>query len=71
MSYDKKLRERALEYWTAGHTKAETAAVFKVGTSTLQTWKSQLNETGSIRTFRPIVQLNHLTFIHDYDKMNA
>jgi transposase len=48
MSYDKKLRERALEYWAAGHTKAETAAVFKVGTSTLQTWKSQLNETGTL-----------------------
>ena len=48
MSYDIKLRERALEYWAAGHTKAETAAVFKVGTSTLQTWKSQLNESGTL-----------------------
>jgi len=48
MSYDKKLRERALEYWAADHTKAETAVVFKVGTSTLQTWKSQLNKTGTL-----------------------
>ena len=36
MSYDKKLCERAVEYWAAGHTKAETAAVFKVGTATYQ-----------------------------------
>jgi len=48
MSYDIKLRQRAIAYWNAGHTKAETAAVFQVGTSTLQTWKSQLNETGTL-----------------------
>ena len=48
MRYDKIFRERALKYWAAGHTKAETAVVFKVGTSTLQTWKSQLNETGTL-----------------------
>jgi len=48
MSYDIKFRQRAIAYWNAGHTKAETAAVFKVGTSTLQTWKSQQNETGSL-----------------------
>ena len=48
MSYDIKFRQRAIAYWEAGHTKAETAAVFKVGTSTLQTWKSQLKETGTL-----------------------
>ena len=48
MSYDIKLRRRAIEYWDDGHSKKETASVFKVGTTTLQTWKSQLNETGSL-----------------------
>ena len=48
MSYDKKYRQRALDYWQDGHTKKETAAVFGVGTTTLQTWKSQLNETGTL-----------------------
>lgn len=48
MSYDVKFRQRALEYWAAGHTKAETAAVFQVGTATLQAWKSQLNESGTL-----------------------
>jgi len=48
MSYDIKYRQRAIEYWNAGHSKAETAAVFKVGTTTLQTWKSKLKETGNL-----------------------
>ena len=38
----------AIEYWNDGHSKSETAAVFKVGTTTLQRWKSQLNETGTL-----------------------
>ena len=48
MSYDIKYRQRAQEYWAEGHTKAETAAAFGLGTSTLQTWKSQLNQTGKL-----------------------
>jgi transposase len=48
MSYDIKYRQRAIEYWEAGHSKTETASVFKVGTTTLQTWKSQLKETGTL-----------------------
>jgi len=48
MSYDKELRHRALAYWAAGHSKKETATVFKVGTTTLQRWKSQLNESGTL-----------------------
>ena len=48
MSYDIKYRQRAIEYWNEGHSKAETAAVFKVGTTTLQTWKSLLKQTGSL-----------------------
>ena len=39
-----------MEYWNDGHNKKETAAVFKIGTTTLQRWKSQLNETGSLET---------------------
>jgi transposase len=48
MSYDIKFRQKAISYWQEGHSKQETAAVFGVGTTTLQTWKSQLNETGSL-----------------------
>ena len=48
MSYDIKFRQRALAYWDAGHSKKETAAVFQVGTTTLQKWKSQLKETGTL-----------------------
>jgi len=48
MSYDEKYRRRALEYWNDGHTKKETAAVFQVGTTTLQAWKSQLKEIGTL-----------------------
>lgn len=48
MSYDIKYRRRAIEYWNDGHSKKETAAVFQVGTTTLQAWKSQLNETGTL-----------------------
>jgi len=48
MSYDITFRRRAIEYWNDGHSKKETSAEFKVGTTTLQTWKSQLNETGTL-----------------------
>ena len=48
MSYETKFRGRAIEYWNAGRSKAETAAVFGIGTSTLQRWKTQLNESGSL-----------------------
>lgn len=48
MSYDIKYRQRAIEYWQDGHSKRATAEVFKVSATTLQTWKSQLNETGTL-----------------------
>ncbi|MDR3051257.1 MAG: transposase [Oscillospiraceae bacterium] len=48
MSYDIKYRQRAIDYWNAGHSKKETSAVFKVGSTTLQAWKSQLKETGTL-----------------------
>ncbi len=48
MSYDIKYRRRVMEYWNDGNSKRKTAAVFKVSPSTLQEWKSQLNETGTL-----------------------
>ena len=48
MSYDIKYRQRAIEYWQEGHSKKETAEVFKVSPTTLHTWKSQLKETGTL-----------------------
>ena len=48
MSYDIELRRRAIEYWEDGHSKKETAVVFKVSHFTLQKWKSQLKETGTL-----------------------
>ena len=48
MAYDIKYRARAIEHWSEGHSKRETAEVFKVSTSTLQQWKSQLKETGTL-----------------------
>ena len=48
MSYDIELRRRAIAYWNAGHSKKETAAVFQVSHFTLQKWKSQLKETGTL-----------------------
>lgn len=48
MSYDIKFRRRAIEYWNDGHSKRATAEVFKVSTTTLQKWKSQLKETGKL-----------------------
>lgn len=50
MSYDTKYRHRAIEYWNEGHSKKETAEVFKVSHFTLQKWKSQLKETGNLES---------------------
>jgi transposase len=53
MSYDEKFRQRAIEYWKDGHSKRETAAVFKAGATTLQKWKKQLTETGGLKPREP------------------
>jgi transposase len=72
MSYDEKYRRRALDYWGEGHTKKETAAVFKVGTTTLQMWKSQLKETGKLEskkrreTWRKIDPEKLITYIEEH-----
>ena len=54
MIYDEKYRLRAIEYWDEGHSKKETAEVFKVDPSTLHRWKSRLKETGSLETKKGI-----------------
>jgi len=48
MAYDIKYRRRAMEYWGEGNSKRKTAEVFKVSPTTLQKWKSRLNETGTL-----------------------
>jgi len=48
MAYDVKYRLRAVEYWGEGHKKRETAALFRVSPTTLQKWKTQLKETGTL-----------------------
>jgi len=41
MAYEKKYKERVLAYLEAGHTQAETAAIFGVGTTTIKGWKKR------------------------------
>lgn len=48
MSYDKKYRERAVEYRLEGHTVAETSKVFKIGTTTLKKWVKKHKATGDL-----------------------
>jgi len=50
MAYDSVFRRRALDYWADGHTKKETALVFKVNPDTLQKWKKQYKETGNLES---------------------
>lgn len=60
MSYEKKYRERTIEYRISGHTLKETHEVFKVARSTIQKWERQYKETGNVekkklnRSFRKI-----------------
>ncbi len=48
MSYDKKYRRRAIDYWNDNHSLRETAKVFSISTRTLQDWKIQLKATGEL-----------------------
>jgi transposase len=48
MAYDKKYRERAVEYRKEGHTQEATAKVFKISVSTLKSWIKKLEETGTL-----------------------
>jgi transposase len=48
MGYDIKFRQLVMDYLGEGHTEKETAAAFKISTSTIWVWKSKLNETGTL-----------------------
>jgi transposase len=48
MIYDTAFRKAALAYWRNGHSKLETAKTFSVSHHTLQKWKNQLKQTGSL-----------------------
>ena len=50
MAYDITYRQRALDYWAEIGSKRKTCAVFKISTSTLHEWKSQLKETGTLES---------------------
>ena len=49
MSYKIKYRRQAIAYWEDGHSARESAKVFSVSTRTLQNWKIQFKETGSLK----------------------
>lgn len=49
MSYDEKYRKRTIEYRMEGHTIKETSQVFKVGTTTINSWIKKYKETGNLR----------------------
>jgi len=53
MSYDKKYREKVLEYIDRGHTLKEAHEVFEVGTTTIKEWKRLKKETGKLEN-RPL-----------------
>jgi transposase len=45
MAYEKKFRQRVLEYMEAGHTQQATAEIFGIGTATIKAWKKRV-QTG-------------------------
>ena len=49
MAYDKKFREKVMNYIAKGHTIEETHEVFGVGTTTIKEWKKLQTETGSLK----------------------
>jgi transposase len=54
MAYDKKYRIRAVEYRKEGNTRATTAKIFKVGTTTLQRWEKLYDaKNGKIEFDKP------------------
>ena len=48
MSYDKKYRERAVQYRMEGHKIEETSKTFKIGTTTLKKWEKEYKATGDL-----------------------
>ena len=53
MAYDKKYREKVLQYISKGHSVREAHEVFGVGTTTIKEWKKLKHETGNLET-RPL-----------------
>lgn len=47
MSYDKKFRKKAIEYYEKGHTYKETSEAYGISPNTLNTWLKQKREEGS------------------------
>ena len=54
MSYDKKFKIQVLKHLESGHTQAETAALFAIGTATLKTWKRNYSQGLSLDTKKRI-----------------
>jgi transposase len=50
MAYEKRYKERVLEYISEGHTQREAAEVFKISTYTIWKWKNTLLQTGCLDT---------------------
>jgi transposase len=48
MAYDKKFRQKVLEYLDKGHTQKEASARFSISTSTIFEWKSLLKENDTL-----------------------
>ena len=72
MAYDKKYRERTLEYRREGHTLEETHKVFKVSISTILDWEKQLKELGHLEKKelnRPQKKVD-LELLREYNKNN-
>jgi transposase len=53
MAYNKKYRNRALEFKANGHTFKELKEVFGIDNKTHDKWKKQLEETGALGTNYP------------------
>lgn len=72
MSYDIKYRQRAISYLCEGNSYRKTAAVFQVSPTTLQTWKSQLKESGNlapkkrVETWRKIAPTKLIAYIEQH-----
>ena len=48
MAYDKKFRERVLQFIDKGHSIRETARVFGIGISTIMDWRKLRSQTGEL-----------------------
>jgi len=67
MAYERKYREKVLEYIGKGHTYREAQEVFGVGATTIKEWKKLAKETGGLQK-RPLVRSSKKI---DPDKLKA